>query len=194
MRYSLASILESDAADISTLLIDAEHMQTLVNDAAPVVGEALQRAASVRDSLIADTGLVEGAAVPLLASICWRAGDPSAPRPSGVAFRLMADGVTVESTLGARVTVNAARRLWALIRATVNAGRDLSWTYGAGPAVGPFRVSRIGSDGSAVVGCHDITANEARMFARVMQWPPFGDAVTPDDALPVDLNGSASAA
>lgn len=111
----------------------------------------------------------------------WRARDPHAPRPSGYYFRLSADGQEIESSGGARVSIQAGRRLWAMIRRCTQRGESMAWAYGEGPHVGPFRLQSIGADGSAVVGCHAITAGEARAFADHMQWPPFGSTTTEDD-------------
>lgn len=98
----------------------------------------------------------------------------------GVAyFRRSASG-SIVSSLGAEVPEAAGRRLWALIRATVAAGQDRTWPYGEGPRVGHFKVERVGADGSAKVGCHLISAAEARAFARFMAWPPFGAATAED--------------
>jgi len=111
----------------------------------------------------------------------WRNHDTSAPRPSGYYFRLTSNGGEIESSGGARVSIQAGRRLWAMIRRCVERGEPMTWAYNEGPRVGPFRLQSIGADGSAVVGCHAITAGEARAFAAHMQWPPFGSETTEDD-------------
>lgn len=111
----------------------------------------------------------------------WRNHDTSAPRPSGYYFRLTSNGGEIESSGGARVSIQAGRRLWAMIRRCVDRGEPMTWAYNEGPRVGPFRLQSIGADGSAVVGCHAITAGEARVFAAYMQWPPFGGETTEDD-------------
>jgi hypothetical protein len=188
-------LIATDGGALETVRVDAEHAVHVAESVAHHVGEAMQQAAACRADLVNATGLIESAAAPLLAVIAWRAGDPFAPTPSGeTVFRLRADGVTVESSRGAQVTLKDARRLWALIRAAVAAGRSAAWAYGSGPRVGPFHLAHIGADGSAVVGCHTITAGEARTFARAMGFPPFGDTVTADDALPAAPTGNASAA
>ena len=111
----------------------------------------------------------------------WRnTGDGLHALPAGAYFRRDRDGDIV-SNLGARVSETAGRRLWALIRATVAAGKSREWPWGAGPRVGSFHVVRIGSDGSAVVGCHNINAKEARAFAEFMCWPPFGAELEVDN-------------
>lgn len=114
----------------------------------------------------------------------WRAtgeGARELAHMGAVHFRRAADG-DIHSTLGAIVSESAGRRLWALIRATVAAGQDRTWSYGEGPRVGHFRLERIGADGSAKVGCHLISAAEARAFAEHMCWPPFGAATAEDCA------------
>lgn len=97
----------------------------------------------------------------------------------GAIFRRGANGDIV-SSMGAQVSETAGRRLWALIRAAVSAGRSRTWPHGEGPHVGPFTLRNIGADGSAVVGCHTITAREARAFAEHMAWPPFGASTDAD--------------
>lgn len=180
-RDSLDALPASPAVDairarLDAVIADLDAAQVDVANA----GDAAERA---RLELIAATGLIESAARPLLPGICWAARDPDAPTPSRLTFRLAGNG-DVESSQGAQVTQKAARRLWALIRACVAAGVNKEWDYGTGPTIGAFRLTSISADGSAVVGCHNISAQEARRFARVMSWPPFGDVVTPDDALP----------
>lgn len=107
----------------------------------------------------------------------WRNRDVHAPRPAGTYFRLTADGNNIESSRGANVSILAGSRLWRMIRAAVDSGVSKAWPYNEGPAVGAFRVMNINADGSAIVGCHTITATEARAFAQFMQWPPFGERV-----------------
>lgn len=109
----------------------------------------------------------------------WRSRDPRAPVPHSTVFRLAANG-DIESSRGARVSVEAGARLWRMIRACVDRGASQSWEYGKGPHVGSFQLRAIRADGSATVGCHEIDACEARAFAEFMQWPPFG-AETAED-------------
>jgi hypothetical protein len=113
----------------------------------------------------------------------WRIGDNAArgmllysaePR-----FRLASNGVEIESSLGARVSVAAGRILWRMIRRAVQTGAAMEFDYGRGPHIGAFQVRAIRPDGSAVVGCHHITAAEAREFAAFMHWPAIG---APDDS------------
>jgi hypothetical protein len=104
--------------------------------------------------------------------------------PGFAYFRRGKDG-SIVSSLGAIVPESAGRRLWAMIRAAVASGRGVDYGHNSGPRVGYFHVSSIAADGSAVVGCHRISATEARAFAEHMGWPPFG-AETEADAMPVE--------
>lgn len=117
----------------------------------------------------------------------WRNGDDGARNAflyrAAPRFRIRpgSGGSEIESTLGAIVSVAAGRLLWRRIRAAVRNGRGESFGYGTGPHIGPFRLSSIGADGSAIVGCHNISAQEARDFAAWMNWPPI-DAADDSDA------------
>jgi hypothetical protein len=119
---------------------------------------------------------------PAAAVNAWRIGDNAARANVGYGgdpvFRIAANG-EIESSLGARVSVAAGRLLWRMIRRVVRAGSGCEFDYGKGPHIGAFQVRAIRSDGSAVVGCHHITANEAREFAAFMHWPAIG---APDDS------------
>lgn len=142
------------------------------------IAKRAERSAASLAAIIADAATVadaaDVAATAARADVIghWRAtgeGSHNLPRHT-VYFRQARDG-SIVSSMNAQVTEAAGRRLWALIRATVAAGASRSWPWGAGPAVGPFRLVSIGADGSAVVGCHNISAREAREFARIMGWP-----------------------
>ena len=115
----------------------------------------------------------------------WRIGDNAARETFGYGgeprFRVALNGVEIESSLGARVSVAAGRILWRLIRKTVQTGAGLEFEYGKGPHIGAFQISAIRPDGSARVGCHEITAAEAREFAAFMHWPSL-DAAPEDDS------------
>lgn len=101
----------------------------------------------------------------------WRAtGEGSNFLPRGSAYFRTNRAGDIVSSQGAQVSESAGRRLWTLIRATVAAGVTEEWPWGQGPAVGAFRVVRIGADGSAVVGCHTISAGESHAFASHMGW------------------------
>lgn len=155
-----------------------KNAEALAVTAAPVIAADLL--CSVRETIVNVRTMLARIAPRIAdgtrdAVAAWRRNDSGAPRPSGsVVFRLAASG-EIESSLGARVSINAGRRLWDMIRAAVSAGRSQSWPHGEGPHVGSFTLRAIHADGSAIVGCHDISASEARAFAEFMGWPPFGD-------------------
>lgn len=142
------------------------HAAAAVLDAQAVAADAAHAAGEARSNLVQH----------------WReTGEGAHLLPRGSAyFRRGRSGIV--SSLGAEVSEEAGRRLWALIRACVASGRDRTWPYGEGPHVGSFRVTSITAAGSAVVGCHSIGGSEARAFARYMQWPPFGAETAADVA------------
>jgi hypothetical protein len=132
----------------------AEALEPVAVDAAAVLQDAELRAEAARADLVAH----------------WRAtGEGCHLLRGAVHFRATGDGRIV-STLGAEVSEAAGARLFRLIRATMASGKNASWSYGTGPSVGPFRVQRIDANGSAVVGCHEITAREVDNFSRLMGW------------------------
>lgn len=149
-------------------------LEAFAQESAQAIGDAREAAA------LASANLVKH----------WRdTGEPEALRRLqaaglGVRFRYDAARRVIVSSLGAEVSEHAGRRLWALIRRTIETGQRVAYEWGQGPSVGPFRLVSIETDGATVVGCHSISAREARDFAEVMQWPPFGaptDADTCDD-------------
>lgn len=93
----------------------------------------------------------------------WRAGDTGAPNPPGCIFRLVGDAIY--SSQGARVSVREGRKLWALIQRCGE--RDFGDN---GPRIGYYQLRSINPDGSVVVGCHHITAEEVRTFGAHMGW------------------------
>lgn len=101
----------------------------------------------------------------------WRDG---ASRPPAVAYqlppmlRLSADGRSIETSHGATVPVSAAPRLWRLIEQARGGDAAKVSAAARGFRVGPFALSEIRADGSAVIGCHDIPYSEmAAMAARL---------------------------
>src|SRR5690606_35857249 len=82
-------------------------------------------------------------------------------------LRLSDDGRTIETSHGAMVPVSAAPRLWRLIERVRGGDADAGRAF-AGLHVGPFTLSEIRADGSAVIGCHDIPHGEmAALAARL---------------------------
>lgn len=116
---------------------------------------------------------------------CWRRGDNAARSGflyrAAPRFRIAANGQEIESSMGARVSVAAGRLLWRMIRRAVQSGAAMQWDYGRGPHIGSFQARTIRADGSAVIGCHEITAQEARDFAAFMEWPPIDAPAESDE-------------
>lgn len=69
---------------------------------------------------------------------------------------------TVETTRGARIPLDDAKRLWPLIQRTRRGERD----YDVGMPLGDYRLTKIRRDGSIVVGCHDIPYSEIEGIAK----------------------------
>ena len=83
-------------------------------------------------------------------------------------LRLSRDGRSIETSHGAIVPASIAPRLWRLIESA--RGGDAAAVSAAfrGLHVGPFTLSEIRADGSAVIGCHDIPhAEMAALAARL---------------------------
>ncbi len=102
----------------------------------------------------------------------WRDGVDTRPTFRAHAFppmlRLSTDGRTIETSHGAIVPATIAPRLWKLIESA--RGGDAAKVSAAfrGLHVGPFTLSEIRADGSAVIGCHDIPHAElAALAARL---------------------------
>lgn len=101
----------------------------------------------------------------------WKAGI-SNTRPSfdaGTFARI--NGDTVETSRGAVVPLAHACRLARIARRLIGHGGK-TWTDGAGPQVGHFRVSSIFDDGSAVIGCHEFDAVESLRILALLDACP----------------------
>lgn len=132
---------------------------------------ALAGMADKRDAAAAYVAtLAERVAAENAAAIAaWRDG---ASRPPAVAYqlppmlRLSSDGRSIETSHGAIVPVSIAPRLWRLIESA--RGGDAAKVSAAfrGLHVGPFTLSEIRADGSAVIGCHDIPHAEMVAMAE----------------------------
>ena len=179
-RAAYTAVRDADAARIA--MQNAQELLTLINHGARVADIPLSDKYQEASALFATLPALVGDAVKHAGSLekdavtAWRNRDAYAPAPNGTYFRIAANGEEIESSRGARVTIQAGSRLWKLIRATVESGESKSWPDGAGPAIGHFRARAIRADGSAIIGCHTISAQEARNFAEFMQWPPFDKA------------------
>jgi len=100
----------------------------------------------------------------------WRAGMGSIGHTTTPLLRLVGD--VVETSWGARVPAESARRLWRLlqrVRGDVEGTTQLATRLTAeGYRVGNYPLSTIRTDGSLVIGCHDIPASEVDTIAALL--------------------------
>lgn len=97
----------------------------------------------------------------------WRAGSVIARsgfHSIAPALRVSADGSTVQTSHGAEIPMDDARKLWPLILQMRAGQREFS----PGEPVGHYRLSKIRKDGSIVVGCHDIAFSEIERIAHAL--------------------------
>ena len=102
----------------------------------------------------------------------WRDGAANY-LPSGLPTMARIVGDTVETSRGARVPLAHAVRLVRIAERVAARGGN-TWGANDGPMVGHYRVSSIGADLSAVIGCHEFDAAEsARLVAVIKQTAEF---------------------
>ena len=102
----------------------------------------------------------------------WRNGATNY-LPSGLPTMARIVGDTVETSRGARVPLAHAVRLVRIAERVAARGGN-TWGANDGPMVGHYRVSSIGADLSAVIGCHEFDAAEsARLVAVIKQTAEF---------------------
>lgn len=146
-------------------------------DKAAAILEALPRHPAARDlAALADerqraadyvADLAEHLAAENAAAVAaWRDGGPRnfAAWDIPPMLRLSSDGKTIETSHGAMVPASAAPRLWRLIERVRGGDTDAGRAF-TGLHVGPFTLSEIRADGSAVIGCHDIPHGEMSALA-----------------------------
>ena len=87
------------------------------------------------------------------------------------ALRLSRDGLHVETSRGASVTLRTARNLWRALQsvrgADAAARAELVARF---PSVDGFTLREIRDDGAAVIGCHTLHADEVDAFAAARGW------------------------
>ena len=89
----------------------------------------------------------------------WRAGN-SVYLPYNLAVVLRVKGDTIETSKGARIPLDQAPLIWAMVQ------RKKDWK--PGNAIGVYQLTKIRADGSIVVGCHDIPYSELEYIAGVL--------------------------
>lgn len=96
----------------------------------------------------------------------WKA-DTSVPiinLPSIMPVVLRVKGDMVQTSKGAEIPISHAKRLWPMIEA-VRAGTD---TFKPGTPLGVYKLSCINTDGSIVVGCHNIQYSEIEYIHSII--------------------------
>ena len=85
------------------------------------------------------------------------------------ALRVSHDGQDVETSLGAAVPLDSARKFWAFVKALRVAGREYR-RNGHTEHVGHFTCESVDADGTARIGCHVFTYAEMERFASTQGW------------------------
>lgn len=97
----------------------------------------------------------------------WRRGE-RVSLPGDVPIMARIVGENVETSRGASVPLAHAARLVRLAERVAASGGQ-SWPNGTGPQVGHYRVNAIGADMSAVIGCHEFSADESRRAVALIK-------------------------
>jgi hypothetical protein len=100
----------------------------------------------------------------------WRTGK-NCYVPGSIMLRLSWDGdfranekMTrhVETSAGAEIPLDDAKRLWPVIQRCMAGDKD----YEVGMGLGSYRLTKVRTNGSIVVGCHDIAYSEIEGIAK----------------------------
>lgn len=95
----------------------------------------------------------------------WRQGDQLHWRVRNLPGSLLRlKGGEIETSHGASIPVADAHKLWPLIQRAKRGERE----YEVGQPVGVYRLTKIRTDGSIVVGCHDIAYAEIEYIAKAL--------------------------
>lgn len=86
--------------------------------------------------------------------------------PDGVGVLLRVNGDILQTSLGARVPLADAIRVFRFAAAVRAKGEDWRPNGLRGPAIGDFTLTAIRSDGTIVAGCHTIEWAESERLAR----------------------------
>lgn len=143
---------------------DAIKARIAAQSAALAVERAAQKACDLANAI--ERGKLYDAAL-----LEWRLGRghlPSYLLGVPTALRISADGTEVETSRGASVPIIAARRLWLLIENTRRLAVD--WEPPVSEPVGAFALREIRADGTAIVGCHELTYTETHALAVAQGW------------------------
>lgn len=115
-----------------------------------------------REKKRADRALIEQAE----RIAAWRAGEPVFTQHTwGTLLRVVDETLPhaiVQTSRGAEIPVEDAKRLWPMIQRVMKGERD----YEVGMQLGQYQLTKIRRDGSIVVGCHDIAFSEIEGIAK----------------------------
>lgn len=87
-----------------------------------------------------------------------------------VALRVSQDGTHVETSHGARITVQDALTFFAVVEAVKASEQDRMF-HRDNISVGPFPLNFVRADGSAKIGCHDVPYAEMAAVAAQLRAP-----------------------
>jgi hypothetical protein len=97
----------------------------------------------------------------------WRRGEHT-QLPWGVPTMLRVKDGAVQTSRGAEIPVEHAKRLWPLILRVRSEGYVFKQPADLGMRLGVYHLDSINPDGSIVVGCHDIGWDEIAYIATVL--------------------------
>lgn len=101
----------------------------------------------------------------------WRAGETKrgyalAYVPIALRLNTVEGKQCIETSRGASISLAAAKRVWGYVRQARSTHDD----YACAIVVGPYTMDKVCSDGSIVVGCHNIAYSEIEAMARELGW------------------------
>jgi hypothetical protein len=88
----------------------------------------------------------------------------------GAPVMLRVSGDQIESSMGARIPLEHAPRLWALIQACRSTGRAYA-ANGHTEHAGPYAIDSVSAEGELKAGCHTIPYAELELMARTLGLP-----------------------
>lgn len=94
----------------------------------------------------------------------WRAGGPHVSVHWGTLLRVNPNNPYIDTSRGAHIPVEDAKRLWPVIRRVMRGQLDTNMAQ----PLGSYHLNLIRADGSIVVGCHDIAYAEIHGIAVVL--------------------------
>jgi hypothetical protein len=90
--------------------------------------------------------------------------------PIGGAVLLRVSGDQIESSMGARIPLEHAPRIWTLVQACRSSGRAYE-RNGHTEHAGPYAIDSVSAEGELRAGCHTIPYAELELLARALGLP-----------------------